>query len=72
MTKNNNYVERTYLEAVLNIRTGPYFMCSLTLAAIDGPYFRMVLIFGWSLFSVIYGRSNKCPENGHPLNCESL
>ncbi len=24
-------------------------MCSLTLAAIDGPYFR------WSLFSVIYG-----------------
>ncbi len=54
MTKNNQ-LERTYLEAVLNIRTGPYFGCSLTLAAIDGPYFRMVLIFGWSLFSVIYG-----------------
>ncbi len=54
MTKNNQ-LERTYLEAVLNIRTGPYFVCSLTLAEIDGPYFRMVLIFGWSLFSVIYG-----------------
>ncbi len=54
MTKNNQ-LERTYLEGVLNIRTGPYFVCSLTLAAIDGPCFRMVLIFGWSLFSVIYG-----------------
>ncbi len=54
MTKNNQ-LERTYLEAVLNKRTGPYFVCSLTLAAIDGPYFRMVLIFGWSLFSVIHG-----------------
>ncbi len=54
MTKNNK-LERTYLGAVLNIRIGPYFVCSLTLAAIDGPYFRMVLFFVWSLFSVVYG-----------------
>ncbi len=49
MTKNIQ-LERDYLEAVLNIRTGPYFVCSLTLAAIDGPYFRMVLIFGGPYF----------------------
>ncbi len=48
-------IEPIYVKPVLNIRTGPYFECSLTLAVIDGPYFRMVLIFGWSLFSVIYG-----------------